>query len=128
MSRKGSQSPTISGRRYGQLLTLTSHLLAYEEAFQFDQLRKIMEEGRGFEGFKEAPIDFPPTYVPFALLPTAPTPLTSYRPRPRALQLQVRPVQAHQAVKHKDGAAAKEQVALRGPGGRRCRGGRRRGP
>lgn len=35
---------------------------AYQEAFQFDQLRKIMHEKRGFEGFKEAPIDFPPTY------------------------------------------------------------------
>ncbi|CDZ97202.1 Inositol polyphosphate 5-phosphatase and related proteins [Phaffia rhodozyma] len=34
----------------------------YDQALQFDQLRRIMSEARGFVGFKEAEIHFPPTY------------------------------------------------------------------
>ncbi|KZT73474.1 DNase I-like protein [Daedalea quercina L-15889] len=34
----------------------------YAQALAFDQLRKIMEMGRAFVGFQEAPITFPPTF------------------------------------------------------------------
>ncbi|TFY62188.1 hypothetical protein EVJ58_g4021 [Rhodofomes roseus] len=34
----------------------------YAQALAFDQLRKIMEAGRAFVGFHEAPITFPPTF------------------------------------------------------------------
>ncbi|KAH7912033.1 Endonuclease/exonuclease/phosphatase [Hygrophoropsis aurantiaca] len=34
----------------------------YTEALAFDQLRKQMADGDAFAGFKEAPIDFPPTF------------------------------------------------------------------
>ena len=34
----------------------------YAQALAFDQLRKIMEAGRAFVGFQEAPITFPPTF------------------------------------------------------------------
>ncbi|PIL29893.1 hypothetical protein GSI_08102 [Ganoderma sinense ZZ0214-1] len=35
---------------------------AYEQALEFDQLRKVMAIGDSFEGFNEAPIQFPPTF------------------------------------------------------------------
>ncbi|KAK0562543.1 hypothetical protein OC844_002649 [Tilletia horrida] len=36
----------------------------YDQALEFDQLRKVMKDGTStaFEGFEEAPITFPPTY------------------------------------------------------------------
>ncbi|KAL9940753.1 hypothetical protein V8E36_000241 [Tilletia maclaganii] len=36
----------------------------YDQALEFDQLRKVMKDGssNAFEGFQEAPITFPPTY------------------------------------------------------------------
>lgn len=34
----------------------------YEQALEFDQLRKIMDTGEAFAGFNEAPIHFPPTF------------------------------------------------------------------
>lgn len=35
----------------------------YDDALAFDQLRKIMsKDGSCFEGFNEAPINFPPTF------------------------------------------------------------------
>lgn len=34
----------------------------YEQALAFDQLRKVMQDGEAFVGFKEGPIDFPPTF------------------------------------------------------------------
>ncbi|KAI1797486.1 DNase I-like protein [Ganoderma leucocontextum] len=34
----------------------------YEQALEFDQLRKVMATGDSFEGFNEAPIRFPPTF------------------------------------------------------------------
>ncbi len=34
----------------------------YSQALCFDQLRNLMEKGEAFVGFKEAPIDFPPTF------------------------------------------------------------------
>lgn len=34
----------------------------YAQALKFDQLKKIMDEGLGFQGFKEADITFAPTY------------------------------------------------------------------
>lgn len=34
----------------------------YAQALEFDQLRKVMKNGWAFEGFCEAPIDFPPTF------------------------------------------------------------------
>ncbi|KDN52022.1 DNase I-like protein [Tilletiaria anomala UBC 951] len=34
----------------------------YDDALEFDQLRKIMREGDVFKGFEEAPIAFPPTF------------------------------------------------------------------
>jgi len=37
-------------------------LLEYAKAFQFDQLYRLMKEGKHFIGFNEAPIDFPPTF------------------------------------------------------------------
>lgn len=40
-----------------------THIRAeYAQALAFDQLRKIMETGRAFVGFHEAPITFPPTF------------------------------------------------------------------
>ncbi|WFD08289.1 hypothetical protein MVES1_003661 [Malassezia vespertilionis] len=35
---------------------------SYEHALEFDQLRTAMREGNAFQGFKEAAINFPPTY------------------------------------------------------------------
>ena len=35
---------------------------AYNRAFQFDQLQNAMREGKVFQHFEEAPIEFPPTY------------------------------------------------------------------
>ncbi|TFK80301.1 DNase I-like protein [Polyporus arcularius HHB13444] len=34
----------------------------YEQALEFDQLRKVMATGNAFAGFKEASISFPPTF------------------------------------------------------------------
>ncbi|KAI0366340.1 hypothetical protein BV20DRAFT_972066 [Pilatotrama ljubarskyi] len=34
----------------------------YEQALEFDQLRKVMATGDWFDGFREAPIQFPPTF------------------------------------------------------------------
>ncbi|KAI0350062.1 DNase I-like protein [Trametes cingulata] len=34
----------------------------YEQALEFDQLRKVMATGDWFDGFHEAPIHFPPTF------------------------------------------------------------------
>lgn len=34
----------------------------YDQALAFDQLGKVLKEGDAFKGFKEAPINFPPTY------------------------------------------------------------------
>ncbi|KAJ3509060.1 hypothetical protein NLJ89_g5423 [Agrocybe chaxingu] len=34
----------------------------YRQAFEFDQLNAIMKKGSFFDGFHEAPIDFPPTF------------------------------------------------------------------
>lgn len=34
----------------------------YDQAIEFDQLRKVMKEGKEFKGFNEHPITFPPTY------------------------------------------------------------------
>ncbi|EPQ54309.1 hypothetical protein GLOTRDRAFT_111629 [Gloeophyllum trabeum ATCC 11539] len=34
----------------------------YEQALAFDQLRNIMQNGHAFDGFHEAPINFPPTF------------------------------------------------------------------
>ncbi|KAH8094443.1 DNase I-like protein [Cristinia sonorae] len=34
----------------------------YQQALAFDQLRKVMENGEAFGGFKEGNIDFPPTF------------------------------------------------------------------
>lgn len=34
----------------------------YDQALAFDQLGKVLKEGDAFKGFKEAPIEFPPTY------------------------------------------------------------------
>ncbi|CAA7265565.1 unnamed protein product [Cyclocybe aegerita] len=34
----------------------------YRQAFEFDQLNAIMKTGSFFDGFNEAPIDFPPTF------------------------------------------------------------------
>ncbi|CDO74365.1 hypothetical protein BN946_scf184355.g13 [Trametes cinnabarina] len=34
----------------------------YEQALEFDQLRKVMASGDAFAGFHEAPIHFPPTF------------------------------------------------------------------
>lgn len=34
----------------------------YDQALEFDQLRKVLREGEAFRGFEEAPIHFPPTY------------------------------------------------------------------
>ena len=34
----------------------------YDQALAFDQLGKVLKEGDAFRGFKEAPINFPPTY------------------------------------------------------------------
>ena len=34
----------------------------YDQALEFDQLRKVMKEGREFQSFKEHEICFPPTY------------------------------------------------------------------
>ncbi|KAH9945499.1 DNase I-like protein [Epithele typhae] len=34
----------------------------YEQALEFDQLRKVMAYGTAFAGFNEAPINFPPTF------------------------------------------------------------------
>ncbi|KAJ8462988.1 hypothetical protein ONZ51_g10550 [Trametes cubensis] len=34
----------------------------YEQALEFDQLRKVMATGDSFAGFQEAPIRFPPTF------------------------------------------------------------------
>ena len=34
----------------------------FTQALEFDQLRKVMEEGTEFLGFHEAPINFPPTF------------------------------------------------------------------
>lgn len=36
--------------------------IEYEQALEFDQLRKVMATGDSFEGFNEAPIRFPPTF------------------------------------------------------------------
>ena len=47
------------GFSFVQSLTL---LLEYAKAFQFDQLYRLMKEGKHFIGFNEAPIDFPPTF------------------------------------------------------------------
>lgn len=35
---------------------------SYDDALEFDQLRKVLRDGHAFDGFSEAPIDFPPTY------------------------------------------------------------------
>ena len=35
---------------------------SYDDALEFDQLRKLLRTGNALEGFLEAPIDFPPTY------------------------------------------------------------------
>ena len=35
---------------------------SYDDALEFDQLRKVLRDGHAFDGFREAPIDFPPTY------------------------------------------------------------------
>lgn len=35
---------------------------SYDDALEFDQLRKLLREGSALSGFHEAPIDFPPTY------------------------------------------------------------------
>lgn len=32
----------------------------YDQALEFDQLRRVMRETDAFRGFKEAPITFPP--------------------------------------------------------------------
>lgn len=34
----------------------------YDQALEFDQLRKVMKDGREFKGFQEHAIEFPPTY------------------------------------------------------------------
>ncbi|SPO22456.1 uncharacterized protein UTRI_01134 [Ustilago trichophora] len=34
----------------------------YDQALAFDQLGKVLKDGDAFKGFKEAPINFPPTY------------------------------------------------------------------
>lgn len=34
----------------------------YAQALAFDQLRNLMQSGKAFVGFNEAPIDFPPTF------------------------------------------------------------------
>ncbi|SNX82617.1 uncharacterized protein MEPE_01323 [Melanopsichium pennsylvanicum] len=34
----------------------------YDQALAFDQLGKVLRDGQAFKGFKEAPINFPPTY------------------------------------------------------------------
>ncbi|KAJ7494584.1 inositol polyphosphate phosphatase [Mycena galericulata] len=34
----------------------------YAQALAFDQLRNLMQDGKAFVGFHEAPIDFPPTF------------------------------------------------------------------
>ncbi|PWN29424.1 DNase I-like protein, partial [Jaminaea rosea] len=34
----------------------------YDQALEFDQLRKVMKEGREFQNFREHDISFPPTY------------------------------------------------------------------
>lgn len=41
---------------------LTQSLTEYAQALAFDQLRKIMETGRAFVGFREGRITFPPTF------------------------------------------------------------------
>ena len=35
---------------------------SYDDALEYDQLRKVLRDGHALDGFCEAPIDFPPTY------------------------------------------------------------------
>jgi len=39
-----------------------NHVLEYAQAFEFDQLNALMKQGKIFNGFNEAPINFPPTF------------------------------------------------------------------
>ncbi|KAI0249898.1 hypothetical protein BJV78DRAFT_1362618 [Lactifluus subvellereus] len=48
---------------YPQFYVYTQQLaLEYAQALAFDQLYNIMRNGQAFVGFREAPIDFPPTF------------------------------------------------------------------
>lgn len=56
----------LISRKGGPFLFPCSYLLTihleYAQAQEFDQLRNIMKRGEAFVGFREAPINFPPTF------------------------------------------------------------------
>src|ERR1700691_1387753 len=48
---------------------IAHYLPEYAQALAFDQLHKLMQEGKAFVGFNEGPIDFAPTFK-YDVLPT----------------------------------------------------------